>query len=247
LEISDETINRSKKIFIKALVGGNEMTREELMLVLDKNGIPPSGQRGIHILGRLAMEGLLCFGSRKGKQQTFTILDEWIPETKPKDPDESIAELTKRYFTSHGPATVKDFAWWSGLTIKEVNQGLTEIKDMLFHETINGQTYWFAIKQKPKKLQEKVLLLPSYDEYTVAYKDRSAIIASNNFIQAGNGLRPTIVFNGQIIGTWTRELKKHTVRMKPHFFDEITKLVSIALHTAAQTYSTFLGRDLKLL
>lgn len=247
LELTDETFKKSEKVFVKALMGGKEMTREELLHLLDKNTISPAGQRGIHILGKLAMEGLLCFGSRKGKQFTFTLLDEWIPHAKPKSTEEAIADLTKRYFTSHGPATVRDFAWWSGLTMAEIKQGIEMTKHSLHHETVEGNVYWFGIDQKSKKQKPKAWLLPAYDEYTVAYKDRSTIIASSNFIQAGNGLKPTIVLGGHIIGTWTRELKKHSVVVKPQFFSDITKTDRAMLDKAAVAYGNFLGREIELL
>jgi hypothetical protein len=228
-------------------VGGKEMTRPELLQLLEKNNISPAGQRGIHILGKLAMEGLLCFGSRQGKQFTFTLLDEWIPNAKPKETDEAIAELTKRYFISHGPATVKDFSWWSGLTQTEIKKGLEMVKTSLKHEVLDNTLYWFGASHKVEKQAKKAWLLPSYDEYTVAYKDRRAIIESTHFIQAGNGLRPTIMVDGQIIGTWTRELKKHAVIITPHFFHEVTKPVRDALDTTTKIYGRFLGREIKLL
>ena len=85
---------------------------------------PPPAGRGLHITWRMAHDGLICFGPREGKQQTFVLLDEWIPGAKRMARDEALAELARRYFTSHGPATVHDFAWWSGLLLSDAAQGL---------------------------------------------------------------------------------------------------------------------------
>jgi hypothetical protein len=247
LALTDEDFKKSETIVTKALIGGKEMTRPQLLTLLDEHGISPSGQRGIHILGRLAMDGLLCFGSRSGKQFTFTLLDEWIPKPKPKSPEEAIAELTKRYFTSHGPATMKDFAWWSGLTMKEVKAGLDAVGNALTKETLDGETYWLGKEQrKTSAAINQGWLLPSYDEYTVAYKDRRAIISSPYFIQAGNGLRPTIMVNGEIIGSWQRELRKHDAVITVHFFNTETKHTSEALQQAAKRYGEFLGRNVQI-
>ena len=246
LELTDETFKKSEKVFIKALIGGNQKTREELLTVLESNKISPAGQRGIHILGHLAMEGLLCFGTREGKQFTFTLLDEWIPSSKVMDHDESLAELTKRYFISHGPAMIKDFVWWSGLTVAEVKKGIEMVQPYLTHETVDGQMYWLGQSQSFPKKTQNAWLLPAYDEYTVAYKDRSAIIESNHFIQAGNGLRPTIVINGQIVGIWKREIKKHEVIITTHLFHLLSKAETEALHTSANRYGEFLGRQIVL-
>lgn len=247
LELNEETFNNSRKIIVQALVGGKELKREEIFSLLEKNGISPSGQRGIHIIGHLAMEGVICFGNRNGKQFTFTLLDEWIPVTAAHDEEKSLAEITLRYFTSHGPATIKDFYWWSGLTITEAKKGLDLAKKQLDYETTDKDTYWFSNDTLGKQKQNHAWLLPAYDEYTVAYKNRSDIITSQHFIQAGNGLRPTIVFGGQIIGTWKRELKKHTVIITPHFFYEATVKQRSSLHKAAEHYGKFLKRKIELL
>jgi hypothetical protein len=247
LELTYETFHTSGNILAKALMGGKELRRDEIFRIFEEHKISPNGQRGIHILGHLAMRGLICFGSRSGKQFTFTLLDEWIPPTKPKDTNEALAELTKRYFTSHGPATIKDFAWWSGLTVTEVKRGIELTKPYLTHETIGGELHYFAPTSPLLKQKETAYLLPAYDEYTVAYKDRSAIIDSHNSINAANGLLSAMVVGGRIIGTWRRELKKHEVIVTPHMFSEINYTTRELLHEAAHRYGAFLERSVKLL
>jgi hypothetical protein len=160
--------------------------------------------------------------------------------------DEALAELTKRYFLSHGPATIKDFGWWSGLTMTEIKRGLELTKSHLHHETIDDQIYWFGEKPKETKQKAKAHLLPAYDEYTVAYKDRSAIIETSHFIQAGNGLKPTILMDGRIIGTWQRELKKHSAIITPHFFHMPDQTEHDLLKQAVATYGRFLNRTVEL-
>lgn len=246
LELDNVALSKSEVIITQALIGGKELRRDELFTILEKNGVSPSGQRGIHILSYLAMRGLICFGSRNGKQFTFTLLDEWIPPTKPKEPDEALFELAKRYFLSHGPATIHDFAWWSGLTLTEVRRSIELIKTHLTHETVDEHVYYFTTTTN-HTLNHTAYFLPAYDEFTVAYKDRRAIIDSAHFIQAGNGLRPTIVFDGKIIGTWKRELKKHEVIVTMHFFSPISLTERKVIAAAANRYGKFLGRELKLL
>jgi hypothetical protein len=109
LGLDEATFARSKEVLTGALAGGKQLPREALYRVLDVAGISPAGQRGIHILSRLAQEGVLCFGARQGKQQMFTLLEEWIAPAAPKTRAEALVELTRRYFTSRGPATVQDF------------------------------------------------------------------------------------------------------------------------------------------
>src|SRR5207237_2162453 len=115
--LDDATFARSKDLFVDALQGGKQLPRPSLYKVLEAAGISVAGQRGLFILQRLSSEGLICFAARQGKQPTFALLDEWVPISLSKTParDQALAELALRYFTSHGPATVQDFAWWSGL------------------------------------------------------------------------------------------------------------------------------------
>lgn len=244
LELTTEQFKKSEKIISKVLMGGKQKTRDELYALLDENGVSPTGQRGIHILGQLAMEGLLCLGTKSGKQFTFTLLDEWIPAGKEFDAETATAELTKRYFTSHGPATVKDFAWWSGLTIREATAGLESVKNHLIHEAVDEDTYWFTPVKKPiNKPVPQAFLLPMYDELAVAYKNRKALIREEHMIPSGNGIfKPIIVLNGNLIGTWTRELKKHEVVITSHLFHMLTASEHSLFRTAVEKYAQFLGR-----
>jgi hypothetical protein len=114
LNLDNRVFERSKEVIVQALEGGHQLLRNELYNILKFANIPTSDMRGLHILHRLALEGIICFGPRKGRQHTFVLLDEWIPKTKRMDHNESLGELVLRYFTSHGPATIQDFRWWSG-------------------------------------------------------------------------------------------------------------------------------------
>src|SRR5882762_3244269 len=135
---------KSRKLFIKALEGGGQLSRNEMYEVLEQGNISTTDQRGLHIIGHLAQEGLLCLGTRKGKQQTFVLLDEWIPSSRILARDEALGELAQRYFASHGPATLNDYAWWSGLTVADAKDGLEIVKTQLDHEIVEGSTYWMA-------------------------------------------------------------------------------------------------------
>src|SRR5262249_18116659 len=135
---------RSKELFARALQGGKRLTRNAIYKVLEADGVSAAGQRGLHILWRLAQDGFICFGARAGKQQTFALLDEWAPQQSRMSREEALAEIARRYFTSHGPATLQDFAWWSGLTTADASVGLEMAKRRLTPEVINGQNYWLA-------------------------------------------------------------------------------------------------------
>ncbi len=250
LGLDDDTFARSGDVLTRTLRGGRQMPREELYHALEAAGISTEGQRGIHIVARLAQQGLVCFGARQGKQQTFTLLDEWLPPAKSLPRDQALAELTRRYFTGHGPATLSDFVWWSGLTATDSRAGLEMARPYLAAEEIDGQTYWqpaSALEASAAPLAEppEACLLPAFDEYLVGYTDRSAVL-DPRFVKATNAgggmLNPVIVIDGQVVGTWKRILKRETVVITPSWFRAPRKAQQAALLQAAKRYGAFLGR-----
>lgn len=232
LELEQKDFDRSRDVLVQALEGGRHLTRKILFEILDAKGISTAGQRGIHILQRHALDGLLCFAPRQGKQPAFALLEEWVPPARKLTPDEALAELARRYFTSRGPATLQDFSWWSGLTVADAKRAM-EMSN-LEKETLGG---------KPAP----AYLLPPYDEYTVAYKDRSAVLDPAHGREAsGNGIfHPILVLGGQVAGTWKRELKKDCVAITLSPFKPLTKKEQGAVAEAAERYGSFLGKSVR--
>ena len=246
--LDDKVFARSRKLFVRALEGGKQLRREAMYRVLEAGGIATGDYRGLHIIARLSQEGLLCCAAREGKQPTFALLDEWVPAARRLPRDEALAELARRYFMSHGPATVQDFVWWSGLTTADAKTGIEMAKPHLVREMIDGQAYWLAssVPAMPamKAASPTAYLLPPYDEYTVAYKDRSAVLNPlyNKLVNAGNGVfGANIVVDGQVVGTWKRAVKKAAVVITLSPFTTINKAAMRAVAVAANRYSEFLG------
>ena len=246
LELDRATFMKSNAVLAKALQGGRQLTRAELASELQRTGFATdNGQRVGHIIMHAELDGIICSGARRGKQFTYALLDERVPQTNILDRDASLAELARRYFTSHGPATQQDFVWWSGLTTTDAKAALTMIAPQLMREVIDGQTYWFS-SSVPSTLDPTptLHLLPNYDEYTVAYTDRSAVIDESDiakFDARGNVLNNTIVLNGRVVGTWKRILKKDAVAITPALFTSLNEDETRALHVATNHYGAFLG------
>lgn len=241
LELDQEVFDKSRDPLVRALEGNRQLTRDALYEKLEAAGISTAGQRGIHILQRLALDGLLCFAARQGKQPTFALLEEWVPPARMLDRDEALVALAERYFTSRGPATLKDFTWWSGLTIADARKAIEMLR--LEKETVDGLPYWFG-EEPPAATPASAHLLPPYDEYTIAYQDRSAVLdPAHGGIVSGNGIfYPTIVLDGQVAGTWKRELKKDSVVITLSPFKPLKKKDRQAAAVAAERYGDFLGK-----
>lgn len=250
LELDDALFRRSNKALIKVLSGGKQLTRDVLRNALEKAGVSTSGLRFVHILGRAELDGIICSGARQGKQFTYALLDERAPQTKAPPVDEALAELTLRYFTSHGPATLQDFVWWSGLTTADARSGIDMVRRRLVQELIDGQTYWL----RPSTLSIKhsspsAYLLPTFDEYLIAYKDRSAAlepITRTRESPANPVFSSPIVVGGRVAGGWTRTLKDSSVIITLRPFSAFKKAEREAVDRAAQRYGSFLGLRVQL-
>ena len=247
LELDDAFFAQSNALIEKALQGGQQLTRSELALILQQAGIVTDEQQRLtYIMMRAELDGIVCSGARRGKQFTYALLDERAPQARMLDRDEAMAELAGRYFSSHGPATLQDFVWWSGLTVADAKAGLAMIKSQLIDELIDGQIYWFAASTPPMKVPPSgVYLLPNYDEYTVGYTDRSAIFDVTHTAKLDE--RANILFNhiivldGQVVGTWKRTLKKGAVIVAPDFFTMLDRGEMPGFTGAVKRYGEFLG------
>lgn len=259
LEIDEAVLKRSKRILEKTLATEGFCTREQIAARLVKGKVNTDDIRLAFLLMDAELEGLICSGPRQGKQFTYALLEERVPAA-PTYPDESeaIAELAKRYFTTRGPATLQDFAWWSGLNQTKAKIGIELNKGHLACVVSEGQAYWFAgaahkgpdaADISPRAARKSpgapkpaaVHLLPAYDEYTVSYKDRSDILHLKYQRPPGpNLLKPIVVIDGQFAGTWKRTVFKDTVKVD---IDPYTDLKA-SVRQAAARYAHFIGKEL---
>jgi hypothetical protein len=245
LDLTLEIIERCQAVFVDALSGGKRLTRAAMLTLLENAGISTAGQRGYHILWYLAQSGVICLGPMEDKQQTVALLDEWAPHAHDLPREEALAELTRRFFISHGPATLADFARWSGLTMTDAKAGVRMNSDALIAATIDGTEYWLSKDQAEQTLDAAagVYLLPGFDEYVLGYKDRSAVLTAEHaqkIVPGNNGIFfPTVVIDGQIVGVWKRTRKRKGVDMSFEPFTAFGEREAQVV-AAAQEYSDFL-------
>jgi hypothetical protein len=238
---------KSARLISKALEKSKSLTRNELYAILEKGNIQTTNTSGLHIIVQLAQEGLICCGPRKGKQPTFVLLDDWVPAFKELKRDEALANLVDRYFSSHGPATLQDFIWWSGLTTADAKAAFELVKSKFTKATVGDKVYWFLESKIPNGLAKPTFLLPNYDEYVVGYKDRSHLQVAafeEKFSRNNMVFNNTIVSGGKLAGQWKRILKKDSVEMEYKLFSSNLKVTS-SLKQAGQRYSRFLQLPLK--
>lgn len=251
LDIDAQVVAASAAVLARALEGGRRLTRAAVYETLERAGIATTGQRGIHILGQLAHQQVICLGPRAGKQHTFVLFDEWAPGAQSLPRDEALAELARRYFTGHGPATVRDMVWWSGLTVQDAKAGLAAAAPLLAREMIGGQEYYAAPDVPPAPADPReVHLLPPFDEFLVGYRDRSASldVQHSGLVAPGaNGIfNPIVVIGGRVVGTWKRTFVKDRVEIALRPFVAWEGEHVGALTAAAERYGQFVGRPARV-
>ena len=248
LELDAATFRRSERAIVRALRGGAQLTRQELKAVLHRAGIQVDGtQRLAHIVMQAELDAVICSGARRGRHFTYALLDDRVPASRAPSRDDALAELARRYFRSHGPASLRDFVWWSGLTAADARAGIAFVERELVRDVVDGTTYWFPSSSRPPAAPRTAYLLPLYDEYLIAYKDRSAALDLSVWRRgwSRDPLSAPIVVNGQVVGGWRRILKGDKVVVKATPFAPLSKRQFSAIADAAGAYSTFLGVDVE--
>ncbi|HEY8453372.1 MAG: winged helix DNA-binding domain-containing protein [Micromonosporaceae bacterium] len=211
LGLDEATIERARALAVDALAGGGRLSRDELMAVWQDGGVDTTGQRGYHLLGHLAQSGTLCLGPVKDGEQLIVRIDEWIPHPRLPEREEALGELAERYFRSHGPATLKDFLRWTGLTATEARVGIAVARPRLATIEVDGVEHLLDpgtpdLLAAHRTEAEEVLLLPGFDELILGYADRTATVPAEyagRIVPGGNGMfRPTVIAGGRAVGTW---------------------------------------------
>jgi DNA glycosylase AlkZ-like len=241
--LDEETIGRSRSTIAKALAKGAHRTRHELASALAKRRIPASGERLAYVMMRAELDGVICSGARRGNQVTYALLAQRAPAASIMKRDEALATLAVRYFTGHGPATLRDFVWWSGLTVKDATSGVDAAGKSLEQVTVDGLPYWFSAGASAKSTSaSSVLLLPNYDEYLIAYKDRGTIRDSSS--RAGSAVSLEfghfLIVDGKLRGSWKRTLGANGVIITVKPFRPLTAAERQNLEGQAARYSRFL-------
>jgi hypothetical protein len=241
-ELDDRTLSRCRSVFGRALRDGAQLTRTELTARLARAGVEARGVRLGHVLMRFELESLICSGARRNADFTYTLLDDRAPGAKPLPREEALAMLAERFFRSHGPATAHDFAWWSGLNVTEAQTGAALAGASLDKEVLDGRPHWF-VDGKTTKNPVRAHLLPNWDEYFIAYKNREHILAGKRLEalspdQYGN----LVLLDGLVSGTWKRTLTTNGAALTTRLVTRTSRSDAAAVAAAVDRYGAFLGR-----
>ncbi len=250
LGLNEKIFSKSNSIIERALEPGEHLTRAELIAELEKAGIVPNSLQSLHLMEHAELNGIICSGSRKGKNHTYALLEKRVKKAKSITREEALAKLAERYFTSHGPATVEDFIWWSGLPAADARHGLEMVKKSFIPEIIKAKKYWlpssFSVQVKSRL---SFHLLPAFDEYIISYRDRTPAIPHEHHSKAfsSNGIFwPVMVMNGKVIGVWKRNIQKDNVIVEAQFFKEASNVAISSFKKESKKYGRFLDKKVEV-
>jgi hypothetical protein len=247
LGLDDRLFARSRATLERALEGGRQLTRSELASALQHAGVQADGMRLAYLMMHAELDQVICSGARRGRQFTYALLEERVPRVPALERDEALTELTRRYFSSRGPATVRDYVWWSGLTVRDARAGIEMAGSALAHEVIDGRTHWFAPSRaavrQVRRSAPAVYLLPNYDEYGIAYKDRDVIpsVPRPRRLDGKDEFAHLLAINGGLVGRWRRTLTASAVVVEAQVFRSLTRSESAALDASVARYGRFLN------
>ena len=241
-EVDNAIFNKSNDVLVKVMHGNKHLTRAEITGSFNQAGIATDDLRLTILLMHAELDAVICSGARSGKQFTYTLLDERVPQTPQLGHEEALIKLATGYFRSRGPATVHDFANWSGLTIADAAIGLENIKGQLISIETDGKTYWMTNNNDAIiAAKHKAYLLPAFDEFAIAYKYRDALVNPKYRAQARHVIfDPAIVIDNQVMGNWKRTIKNNRVDISLNLYGKLNKAQTQAVDIAANRFEKFL-------
>jgi hypothetical protein len=252
--LDNKVFKKTNTVIAKALQGNNHFTRAALQKILAKAKVNAEGLRLTYIMMRAELDAVICSGPRQGKQFTYALLDERVPGAKSLHRQDALAELTGRYFTSRGPATLNDYATWSGLAMKDAKDGVNMLEKQLAKEKLGDKEYFFDASAQPlqNKLDAKMqstFLLPDYDEYAISYKDRSILFGERDSKTNTKAENPvfyhTIIVDGVAAGTWKKIPAGKLVDVEITLTKELSKAKQQAVAKAVKKYLQFVNAKAK--
>jgi hypothetical protein len=247
--VDEDLAVRCARLLTEALRGGGQLTRKELAAWFGRNGVQASGIRLAYILMRAELDALICSGARKGKQHTYALLEERAPRAKNLGPDGALAELTRRFFSTRGPATVKDCTKWSSLTMAQARRGLEMVEPEFERVEVGQRVYWTPVGTHHMPDSPVVDLIHGYDEIVSSYGESRDLILS----QVGNpGTNPdppllhTILLDGRLAGHWKPSLGREQLTVDTTLYRPLGAKEDAALEQAVQRLGDFYSMPARL-
>lgn len=244
LGLTEDIIDRCRLVLIDAMADGEILSRSDIYALIDSTGISSGDQRGYLLISYFAREGLICFGPEVDGQPAYTLLNRWLEDIEPETPADPMSHLALTYIRSHGPVTEADFARWTGVALGTARKAFKANCEVCLVDQLDGIDYWRTNAAELEAREPELFLLPGFDEFVLGYKDRSLFIPEaflNHIVPGGNGIfRPTIVWDGQVVGTWSKAMSARGVRLTADWWATPSARQMEAFAVKSDAYAQFL-------
>jgi hypothetical protein len=249
LGLDSSTLARGVAVIRKALAGG-PMARREIRRRLLSAGVleEPVGQTMMHLIFHAAALGVVCSGPRIGRDESFVLLDDWVPQSKGPRGEAALAELARRYFAAYGPASDADFAAWSHLKKAMISTAMTAVGPELvaFPGPVRGLWTLGPASVDPEAKGPVVRLLGHFDTFLLGYRRREHLGGpeAEAWIHRGGGgwIRPVVCVDGWILGGWEMEQTGKEIEVKVMPFDRISRGADPGIGREVASIGRFLER-----
>lgn len=250
LGLTSRAISKSHGIIERTIREARHATRGQVVEALVAGGFSPTDNRMAHLLMLAELDQLICSGPIVDDEPTIALMRDRVKRPVRVDREEALETLLSRYLNGHGPATLRDYAWWSGLSMGDVRRSFEIVRKRFVIGRSDGVEYWHRPDLRDETGgNDEARLLPAYDEFTIAYADRSASIVGGRRARAisSNGVfRPMVEAGGIVVGIWRRERTKRGITIHVNAFDRPSRALKGALERAAVRYGDFLGQPAEL-
>jgi len=252
--LDPKTLSRAHRAIASELAGKRWRTRTELAAALRKRGVEASGPRLGLLTIHAELEQVMCSGPVRGRQSTYGLVDDRAPLAGACTPRDPAAHLASRYFASHGPATLRDFVWWSGLTVAQARRGIEAATPALESRVVDGHTYWAGswtgavarARAASAARTAATFLLPNYDEYLIAYKDRQLLRPAGGAdghmsLQGPDTFAHPLIVDGAMVGVWRRRVSAAATRIEVVPYLPLSVAQGRAVDAAVKRFTAFIG------
>ena len=243
ISFSESHFEEITRAMQELLAGGKSLPKRAIAEELTSLGFLLDDRLLTSLLVRSEIEGLLCSGVMQGREATWALLSERVPTICSLTPNEALKQLAIKYFRSHSPASLDDFAWWSGLSKTQCKKALTLIANEVEEIKVEEETmYLYHNNLDCPDYARKVLLLPPYDEYLIGYKSRWVALEKKHTAKAHNNFgifKPVILHEGRVVGNWKASIGKQASNLLTELFAEKSKVKQQSLQDAINQFVEF--------
>ncbi len=215
ITIPEDELCRIRDIICHIVAGRKSATKEDIVQGLAEHDIQMDDHRLSYHLRMAELSGVICSGDLLSMKASYALSAEKLPAPQQMDRDEALLLFARKYFRHSQPATLRDFSWWSGLSVSDCKRAIALLGDWLHTEKWHGRDFYLTDDARKRGFQKgRCILLPPFDEYLISYKSRDIVLHPDYTHRAHNNsgiFWPVVLYDGQVAGNWTTTKEKVVV------------------------------------